>query len=58
MSEPELTCRELVELVTDYLEGSLDDTTRPAGGRAPGGLPRLHGLPRRDAGDDLADRHA
>ena len=28
MSEPELTCRELVELVTDYLEGSLDDATR------------------------------
>jgi len=28
MSEPELTCRELVELVTDYLEGAMDDPTR------------------------------
>ena len=28
MSEPDLTCRELVELVTDYLEGALDSTTR------------------------------
>ena len=28
MSEPELTCRELVELVTDYLEGVLDAPTR------------------------------
>ena len=28
MSEPELTCRELVELVTDYLEGALDGATR------------------------------
>jgi len=24
----DLTCRELVELVTDYLEGALDDETR------------------------------
>ena len=28
MSEPDLTCRELVELVTDYLEGAMDDPTR------------------------------
>ena len=27
-SEPGLTCIELVELVTDYLEGGLDDATR------------------------------
>ena len=27
-SEPELTCRELVELVTDYLEGALTDVER------------------------------
>ncbi len=26
--EPELTCRELVELVTDYLEGTLADAER------------------------------
>lgn len=28
MSEPELTCRELVELVTGYLDGALDPGTR------------------------------
>ena len=28
MSVQELTCRELVELVTDYLEGSLSDPDR------------------------------
>jgi anti-sigma factor RsiW len=28
MTEPELTCRELVELVTDYLEGALPGDVR------------------------------
>ena len=28
MNEPELTCRELVELVTDYLEGALAPADR------------------------------
>jgi predicted anti-sigma-YlaC factor YlaD len=28
MPEPELTCKELVELVTDYLEGALSPTDR------------------------------
>jgi anti-sigma factor RsiW len=27
MSRPEIVCRQLVELVTDYLEGSLDPDT-------------------------------
>ena len=27
-TEPELTCVQLVELVTDYLEGALDDAER------------------------------
>jgi anti-sigma factor RsiW len=28
MSQAQLTCKELVELVTDYLEGALDDDER------------------------------
>lgn len=28
MTEPEVICRELVELATDYLEGALDDRER------------------------------
>ena len=37
----DLTCQDFVELVTDYLEGALDeDTVRPLRG-APGPVPGL-----------------
>ena len=54
--QPELVCQQVVELVTDYLEGALS-ADRPAAVRAaPGRLPALHRVPGPDAGDDPAGR--
>ena len=53
-TEPELTCIELVELVTDYLEGALDDEAARALRAAHRRLRRLHGLPRRRCGVTIA----
>ena len=47
--QPELTCVELVELVTDYLEGALSSVRARAGRGAPRRLRELHALPRGDA---------
>ncbi len=41
----DLACRDLVELLTEFLEGALDERTRLAGRAAPGTLPRLHRVP-------------
>ena len=59
MTEPveQLSCQELVELVTDYLEGALppEERARFEAHLGPARLPRL---PRADAHDDRAHRPA
>ena len=52
----DLTCKELVELVTGYLEGT---PARPAAAPVrvpPRRLRRVHALPGADGGDDPGDR--
>ena len=55
-----LSCQELVELVTDYLEGALDERDLRAFEGHLAGLRRLHRVRRADANDDPAcrDSHA
>ena len=45
-----LTCRELVELVTDYLEGALPESERARFEAHIAGCDALHRIPRADAG--------
>ena len=53
--DEDLACRELVELVTEHLEGALDPHARPAAARAPRGLRGLHRPRRAGAGGGGAD---
>ena len=48
-----LVCQQVVELVTDYLEGALSRRST-AGSKRTSRLPALHGVPRPDAGDNPA----
>ena len=52
MPEHHLTCQEIVELVTDYLERALDSESAALVRGAHQLLRRLRGLPRADARDD------
>ena len=47
-----LSCQELVELITDYLEGALDERDLRAFEAHLARLRRLHRVPRADANDD------
>ena len=48
----DISCQEIVELVTDYLEDALPRDERKAFEQHLAGLRRLHELPRPDARDD------
>ena len=47
----DIACIELVEMLTDYLEGALPARRGRRGGCAPRDLPAVPDLPRPDAGD-------
>ena len=47
-----LVCRDAVELVSDYLDGTLSRRQRRRLEKHLAGVRRLHGLPRSDACDD------
>ena len=51
-----LVCQEMVELVTDYLEGALDALAAPTLRGPPRRLRALQRVPRPDARDDSPDR--
>ena len=51
----DLVCQQAVELVTDYLEGTLSGQGPAPFRGAPGGLPALHRVPGPDARDDQPD---
>ncbi len=51
----DLTCRELVELVTEYLEDALSPSERARFEAHPGPLPGLRNLPGVNAPDDPLD---
>ena len=52
----DLPCQQVVELVTDYLEGALPPARPPPARGAPRRLPALHRVPGPDARDDPAGR--
>ena len=52
----DLVCQQAVELVTDYLEGTLTPDGPPPVRGAPGRLPALHRVPGPDARDDQPGR--
>ena len=52
----QLTCRDFVELVTDYLEGALDEDTKIRFEQHIAVCARLRDLPAPDGGDSLATR--
>ena len=55
-ASPALTCTQVVELVTDYLEGGLSEADRARFEAAPERLRRLHELPRPDPRHDRRRR--
>ena len=52
MDVEQLSCQELVELVTDYLEGALSPEETARFEEHIGRCARLRGLPRADPADD------